>query len=1725
MHIASKKVKLPISFILILFIALIALPGSVYLARHIQDTRKIAKEPASGDKNILHIPAKYKPGELLIVFGESAPTMAVKKGVSKNIEKDPLTFIELDEKTIPASLQNINSIYKLNKIEKVFKGVQDPQKELSKLKNLLPNRRINDKEIMSVDLSKTYKLSFETNTDIEQVIDTFRQQSDVKSVSPNYYFRTSLIPDDPYIQDHYPDTISNRDPNWNPPYDYQYNLKKVSMPQAWEIATGSASIIVAVVDTGIDYTHPELGSCTLTQVNNYDCPFILPGISITSMSSDPIDAVGHGTHVSGIITGMTDNSYGIASINHLLKILPVRVFDTTGSTTLDTVAAGIIYSTNHGANIINLSLGMGPLKNIPDTLKQSLDFADGAGVTLIAAAGNENDDTGKGYWPASYYKVISVGATDHNDQKAGFSNYGLRVDMMAPGTETVSLRAGTTDMYCPDACGQHVINTKFYRANGTSFSAPAVAGAAALLLAHDPSLSPMEIRFLLRNGADKISGLEFDLNYGYGRLNAASSLTSSIPPVAVITSPENMTSLSGGQLSIIGTAIGRNFSSYTIQTGISLQPASWSSEYITLVNGGTQPVTNDVLGTIDLNLLATNLYTVKLEVTDTSGVKSEWRIAINIDKDILTGFPYSTEDRIWSSSITDDINGDGQKEVLFASYDHKLYLVNSSGNNQSGWPVTLQGSVYSSPVVADINSDGIKEIIISDYSHKLSAYHPSGNLLWSVDTDNIHNSPVIGHFTQLVYNEIMILGYSGYLEIYDGVGNRIINQRILPSGGYILYPVVYDSNHDGRDEIIFPMDSNSSGSNKSIKIYTYDSSSKNLIEKKSITVPCIQNNELSGPSVGDIDNDGTPEVIAGCKSTPFLGIWDIESGNLEWFYSFDVVARQQNLFYAYSFSTPVTLADINNDHNLEIITAGTLVRGDWSDYGFGITAFTSSGQVIDGWPYFFEGQGAEAPPVVGDINSDGYDEIIAGEGSLLEDIGSKVYILHHDGTAAEGWPKMTNGGIRAAASIADLDGDGKIEIGVGSTDGKYYVWNTMGNTSDYSQWPMFAHDAYHTGVYRSSGYYLSPTPTLAPTFTPTPTLTPMPTIPAGNGAAFYLDGTTYLTVNDPGYGLLLFPYYTFEAWIKPDPWPGSKDLMDLLYRNTTAYPDPLYRIKLNKLSDSTSALDFQVGANHLLSTTAIPAGAWTHIAVTRENTIIKMYLNGIFEKQMDIGSSIPYPQSPADDLYLGGSNVNSYSYSFKGAMDEVRISQSVRDVTFNWNSGVYNQQLAPDYDATDLWRFDQNINDEKNRRAITVHGTSLYLRGQVSLPPVNPFPTIIPNPDFGQMIRFQTAPANLRSYISVSGSPYLLMGENFTIEFWMRPDQAIIDTSHGSGPHAVLSKEGLQNGSWGGYDIAVDNGGYLHNFIHLQKPDGSYFPALTSLYSGGNILEGGEWYYVKVVKQGNKFKEYLNGQLVADTAIMDSSPATEQFINPLYIGGWIPYNTPVNYSYYQGDLDDLRISNIARTENVIPAGPFIPDGNTMALYHFDGNAEDSSGNNLNGTATGVQYISYLSSTVQNVFPAPILTNTPTPTQIPTPTTIRTPTPTSLPTPTLILTHVPTPIRTATPIPNNYPVITTKTLQAARANKPYNAAIEGYDPDSNNTLSMHVEGLPQGFTMGTSVGSAGSCKQTWDVVKKVVKISCPVIGKPPYQLGSFLITAYLSDNYGGLIKQSFNLIIK
>ncbi|GAC1641353.1 MAG: hypothetical protein NVS4B8_09620 [Herpetosiphon sp.] len=341
----------------------------------------------------------------------------------------------------------------------------------------------------------TFIVDVAGNADLQQLSSEVASRDGVLFAEPVYRYRVT-------------GDVSVRRSSTDPLVGRQWAINKIDLPPAWEISVGAESVIIATVDTGVNAQHPDLVGR------------ILPGYNAIDGTDQSTDDESHGTFGAGIMVAPGDNGVGIAGVCWRCRVLPVKALNSHGEGTSVDIADGVRWAANHGARVINLSVG-GP--GASQLLHEAVKYAVSKGIVVVAASGNEADQGNPVEYPAAFDEVFSVGATDRNDQRAFFSNYGPYLSVVAPGVDIVST-------------GSRKDLNGYDQASGTSFAAPYVSGLVGLLISINPHLTDRELQRIVGQTADDLGTPGPDDYYGFGRINAgraaaaAKATTVNIPP-------------------------------------------------------------------------------------------------------------------------------------------------------------------------------------------------------------------------------------------------------------------------------------------------------------------------------------------------------------------------------------------------------------------------------------------------------------------------------------------------------------------------------------------------------------------------------------------------------------------------------------------------------------------------------------------------------------------------------------------------------------------------------------------------------------------------------------------------------------------------------------------------------------------------------------------------------------------------------------------------------------------------------------------------------------------------------------------------------------------------------------------------------------------------------------------------------------------------------------------
>jgi subtilisin family serine protease len=1014
----------------------------------------------------------YAPGQMIVKFKDDAIVGAV----AHELLEDGRRFETI---TANRNLDNLNKKYRLKQIRPVFNSKVQQEAGSGEVRATNPNV-VNEKKRIEYArrtqsitaryskrarraprsaevpyLGNIYRFEFEdTTVDIPAICAQYAKDESIEYAHPNYRYTIELIPDDPL-------------------YSQQWAHQMTQAEPAWDIETGNKDVVIAIIDTGVDFNHEDLAENIWRDAqgkpgNDFvdidiaeyidDGYQLVSGEDYIDLDDDPQDYHGHGTHCAGIAAGIGSNATGISGVCPGCEIMPVRagfsIIHPTGVETGiledDDIAHAVIYAVDNGADILSMSFG-GPGS---PTLKAAMEYAFAHGAIAIAAIGNNSSDR-KSY-PAAYDSVIAVTATTDVDYIAPFSNFGFWADIAAPGDDILSTvpLAGTLG----DPSGYRELS-------GTSMACPYVAGTAALIISHFPLDTVLDVKRRLYGGAEDKGSSGWDEYYGFGRINVLYSLQPAHEHLLARILKPQKDGFYKENISIDGTATGSDFSHYVVETGAGNYPQNWTNQGITLTGGGAQPVFEGNLASLDIAGLPDGIYSLRLSVFDGGGQSLQMKVTFNLDTLLQSGWPQATlygSGSYNTTLIVADLEDDGQQEILAGSYEGLLYVWRHDGSPVEGFPKEARsyGGETLTPAVGNLDGDPQLEIVAVS-----NGTHPYGE-----------------------WPDLFVFNHDGT----DVPGWPVISPNYMSDP-----PTLADTDNDGDLEILL--------GHENWKVYAYHHTGETSVGWPA-RVDHGQN--VSGVSVADIDNDGDVELLAGNDN--FLYAWhhaDADGdGRADPVDGWPVEVPEPSIGYNETIFVAPAIGDVDGDGQMEIIATAGAAKTSHEDYQ--VFMWKSNGQVAPAWPQIVEQTVQWSSVALGDMDNDGIAEIIAGGedgrlwvwkgngvvldgfpvalgrnfsrglGAVIGDVdgddyneivvggGDGIFILEHDGRIKSGWPKSYD--IEVTPAIGDLDGDGDLEVVAYGEDDRVYVWDLIDEEEAIDRkmdWPMLGQNSRHSGIY------------------------------------------------------------------------------------------------------------------------------------------------------------------------------------------------------------------------------------------------------------------------------------------------------------------------------------------------------------------------------------------------------------------------------------------------------------------------------------------------------------------------------------------------------------------------------------------------------------------------------------------------------------------------------------
>ena len=994
-----KRFQLPILIVSIFVVGLIALGARPFFLMQDKGTPQKTQEKE----------AEYVPGEILVKFKTTNEIRqklqnyeAARAQQESKVKKALKQSLPSDQEIVKIGIASINQLHEkhlVTKMDRVFPTARMPERDGTVL--------MKGKRRRVPDLTTIYKLKVPKDSDILKIIEEFERDPNVEYAEPNYVYHI-----DETIPNEYADRAALKNAQWA--------LDKIQAPEAWDIEKGSSDVIIGIIDTGVDWDHPDLeaniwlnpgedpwtdpndpttGNGIDDDGNGYiddwkgwdfvsaDTSWVRIGEDAGPPDNNPMDFAGHGTLCAGVAGAVTNNYFGVAGVMWECALLSIRAGYQSrygGGLLLESdVASSIVYGASNDADVISMSFSS---NGSYLTVNEAIDFAYATGVVMVASAGNENSSWEK--YPAAYDHVINVAATDENDQKCDFSNFGNLVDVTAPGNNIFSTS----------------FDNGYSTFGGTSAATPIVAGIAGLIKSYNPVLTNDEIVGIIISTTDTIVS-EFPI--GSGRVNAYNALISGIMPQAVISSPSNFEYIKG-IVQIEGTASGNQFQEYTLYFGEGEYPDIWTE-----IQSSNTLIVEDILGYWDVSGL-TGRHNIKLTVNNTSGQTIIEKTEVIINND-LWPFDLQFEDSHIGAGAVDDLDNDGLNEVIWQTMN-SIYVFDNQGNIKPGWPVTVgncppdqgTGSDYI-PAIGDLDNDGDKEVVIG-FSTSINSY---------------------------LYNALYAFHHDGTV---------LTGWPLTFRNSISTTPTLCDVDGDNYLEVFFVLPGDA-------KVYAYHWDGTPLSGwPQSVDMGDGQ----TALAVGDIDNDGSADIVVRPNGNKIYA-WNKNGSSLSgWPQMMNGDGRGM---YA-------VLADIDSDEEMEIISA----CGSGTDNNdAAIYVWNYDGSLQDGWPQSLNTRmGFVENIAVGEIDGDDDLELVsistihidAGDSYILRNTGA-VHVWNHDGTLLTGWPRLYSKasylqgtGIWAYPTfafpvIADFDNDNRSEIMVGL---EHQIWLDRDNPSGELYW-------------------------------------------------------------------------------------------------------------------------------------------------------------------------------------------------------------------------------------------------------------------------------------------------------------------------------------------------------------------------------------------------------------------------------------------------------------------------------------------------------------------------------------------------------------------------------------------------------------------------------------------------------------------------------------------------
>ena len=804
----------------------------------------------------------------------------------------------------------------------------------------------------------------------QDLLHRLRDDPAVEQVSLDYQRRIAAFPNDEYFQG-----------------SVQWYPHVLRLPEAWDVSKGSTGQVIAVVDTGVDGLHPDLRGVT---VGGYDA------ITETAVAAGTnTDDNGHGSMVAGIAAANTDNGIGVAGVAWTARVMPVKVLGPDGRGFDSDIVAGITWAADHGAKVVNLSLG-GPA-NSP-VLHDAVRYATAKGALVVVAAGNYGSDLP--LYPAAYPEVVAVGATDTSGSLTDFSSWGDHIDVSAPGFDIVSTG----------------LDQEYVAGDGTSFAAPIVSGVAALVRAAYPSWTPAQVLDRLRSTAPDAGPRGIDPYYGYGVLDAYHAVGGT-PGVEFparelgANEPNDVPARATAfAISVTGTlAAEGDVDWYRFEPArhesveVKVTPPAFNAN----VGQNADPILTvydkdlRLVGRVDsagmggaetLSFVAdADPYYVSVRNYNGAADRRSYTLAVDAGSATALFQPAETIDVGSQTRTVDvaDVTGDGRDDVLLVtSYDsgtendNKLFVFAQRPDGTLAPPVRYGTDAvpHGFFTVLDTNGDGRQDVAIDVVGGINVLRQTASGTLESAGLLPAGGMPVAADIDGDGDSDLVAAGDSGITLLTQGPGG--VFTPTVVSTDVVGEVELGDVDNDGRAEIVGSPPPSLAGA--PVRVYHATATGWTRTDHATgMTSP----ESIGGIEVADVSGDGRADIIATLdgnkpRSQVSVLVQHPEGG-------FDTGV----LYPVWDIPTPVEAADVTGDSRLDVVT----VHSGWS--AMSVLPQTDEGTLgepirIDDVPYasWYTVQGL----ALGDINGDGRTD------AVIADYNSGLVVLRNNNGPALG---------------------------------------------------------------------------------------------------------------------------------------------------------------------------------------------------------------------------------------------------------------------------------------------------------------------------------------------------------------------------------------------------------------------------------------------------------------------------------------------------------------------------------------------------------------------------------------------------------------------------------------------------------------------------------------------------------------------------------------------------